>query len=798
MKLKNTKIAIALILMMSLAKLTSAQQATLEMTGAGSSNTLLGPSNLPVVINFREDLTNATAGTFFNQYNPALTVTTSLTNQQYNTTYGNISTGITFGGGTTASSITPGAIQQSFTNPVFNQFGATLVQPPLNGMFVSSPTGTVVPTNFQQGGRGVGLDVEATQGGSALDLADDGVNFGMAIYTTVEPLFDANLPKNGRYYYGDIVLNFSRPVKNPVIHLGGLGGSYNYQPLSGGPRLISYFSSELELQNTGVSSTKMSGNENFNITGNNILNSSATPNGGSYNEASNPTTQGGFLAYGAATGSVRLNGTFSQIVYKVYVRGSANSDFNFSQGLATLPGATTARPLNGDLFYLAVSLNKPTQQISGNVLIDKDGLTDNNINKSASVENPRTNVGGSLFANLLNSVGQVVASTPVSSDGSYLFDAVPVGTYTVQLTTVASAGTYTTPATAPATILPSGWANTGEFNGSTPGSDGTVNGRSASIVVAANDIRNDVNFGIELLPESVSFSVFIPTPQLNSVITLNGTLPVLTGSDPEDLPTQGSLSLRTARIDSLPSNTQLLYGGVPVTLGQTITNYNPSLLQIRFTIATPAGETAFKYSFVDAAGFPDPTPAKYTIRWPNDGPLNITLSDFTAVKNNCFSNLNWKTSSEINSDKFEVEVSSNVNADFKTIGTIAASLNSNTAKAYQFSYAMESGVVYYFRLKMFNKDGSFTYSVIRQLSCSDVKTQIAIAPNPVKDIFTISGMAKGRNTIMVFSTDGKMIKSQIANNTTAPVDISSLSSGLYVVRILNENGTSQTERVVKK
>ena len=371
--------------LMTFANFSKAQTGTLEMTSTGSSNTITGPSTAPVVVTFREDIQNLTFGTFFQPYTTGLTVTTSFANQQYNTNYFNMNTGMAFGGGTTGS--TGGTVQQSASNFIYNALGSSLIQPPLNGMFVSSPTGAVVP-NYQLGGRGVGLDPEATQNGTDLATGNFDYSFGMAIYTTVEPLWDANLAKDGRYYYGDLIINFSHPVVNPVVHVGGLGGSFNYQPIGGGPRLISYFSTELELQNTGVTSTFMAGNEYFNISGNKILNSAPKPNGGSYDDGGQ---QGGFPTYGAATGSVRVNGIVTQLVYKVYVRGSVNSDFNFSKNMADLLNATRD-PFNGDLFFLAVSLNKPAQ-VFGNVFNDRDQLTDHYIDSSLTLGINLANAG---------------------------------------------------------------------------------------------------------------------------------------------------------------------------------------------------------------------------------------------------------------------------------------------------------------------------------------------------------------------------------------------------------------------
>ena len=786
--LRKSKLALAVMCLMAFANISEAQQGTLEMTSSGSSNTALGPSTTPVVVAMREDIQNLTFGTSFKTLTPALNLTTNFANQQYNTVYGNLSTGICFGGGNTAS--TGGTVQQSATNPIYNALGASLVQPPQNGMFVSSPTGTIV-ANYQAGGRGVGLDPEGTQNGFDIDLGNFDYSFGMAVFTTVEPLWDANLPKDGRYYYGDIVINFSRPVQNPVIHIGGLGGSYSYQPISGGPRLISYFSAEMELQNLGVSSTFMAGNENFSIVGNKILNSAARPNGGSYDDG---TVQGGFLTYGAATGSVRINGTVTRLVYKVFIRGSANSDVNFSQNMSAISGATRD-PLNGDLFYVAISLNKPNQQISGYVYNDRDGLTDNNINQSFGVANPKTNVSNALFANLRNAGGLVVATTPISADGAYLFDNVPVGNYSVQLSTNTSAGTYASPVAPPATVLPTNWVNTGEFIGAGIGSDGTVNGLSANIPVAAGDIRNEVNFGIERLPESNDYSHLITKPKIGDVLTLHDTLSVLIGSDPEDQPALGSWATRQLRITSLPQAV-LRYNGVPLVVGSIITNYTPSLLQILFDRQpNPPGSVQFNYATIDAAGLQDPTPGLYRLVFRPGGPLAIILSEFTAAKSNCMANLLWKTAQEVNADKFEVEMSTNNGVSFIMVGTVKATgVAGNT---YEFNYPLKTGVVNYFRLKMIDKDGDYKYSEIRQLTCGKPGTDIVINPNPVRTRFVISGMEAGKNNISIYAANGQLVYTNKFAQSSVTIDISTLATGMYSVKVVSEKGNMTVTKLIK-
>ncbi|MEQ1553673.1 MAG: T9SS type A sorting domain-containing protein [Ferruginibacter sp.] len=790
---------------------------TLEWVKESSPNFVSGYSTSNISVSFLNDFLNPTvptnAPTYTYDANPLVAVV-SIVNQQRSTTLTNSSTvvpGITFGGRNTSDQAndtefpSSNGVQTIGYADVFNVFAADIpASKPLNNMYITSPTAAAVgQTSNSSGGSSTtgGFDTQnitgaqgpaAVNNGSGVFVGDEDANFGLAIYTAAEPLADISAASNGRFYYGDVVIKFNRPVKDPVVHIGGLGGSYSYIGLDANT-YNTYFTTELELSNgaTASSSSLLAGNLNIALQGNNIVNTNATPNAGSVL---------GDVTYGAASGSVKVSGTYTKLVYKIFLKGTTGN-FGWSQTQANITSATRD-PFNGDLWYLSVSLDKPTQQVSGNVFIDRDGLKDlplGDINKSAGVDNPTTNIGGSLFANLLNTSGQVVASTPIGPDGSYLFDNVPVGTYSVQLTTNASAGTYASPTTAPTTVLPTGWANTGEFVGNVAGNDGTVNGKSSSVVVGISDIKVEVNFGIERLPDSDPYTSYIATPLLNTVITLNGVLPVLTGSDPEDQPASGSLATKSVQITTLPTNSQLLYAGSPVYAGQIITSYDPALLQIRFNVAAVAiGETQFTYAYVDAAGIADPTPAVYIVKWPYQGPLPIILEEFAAIKNNCTANLVWKTSSEINSDKFEVEVLTKANTDFATIGSVIASGASSSSKNYQFSYAMQADVVYYFRLKMIKKDGTFTYSKIAPLSCENRKSEISVYPNPTPNTITIEGLAKGKNIVTLYTNQGRLVTSLTTSKVKDVIDMTTLASGTYMLKITNENGTSEVRTIVKQ
>ncbi|WP_374755209.1 beta strand repeat-containing protein, partial [Dyadobacter jejuensis] len=157
-------------------------------------------------------------------------------------------------------------------------------------------------------------------------------------------------------------------------------------------------------------------------------------------------------------------------------------------GVASVtPGSVTAG------FTVAVS-------VSGNVFNDPDALNVNNSSGDANL------VPAGMTAILVdNTTGLVTANTSVGTDGVFDFGNVSPGDYTVVLSTTAG----TIGSTPPATDLPAGWLNTGEFTG-TPdsGNDGSVNGSSEVFTVTATDVTN-VNFGIQQPP--TANVVVIPT-----------------------------------------------------------------------------------------------------------------------------------------------------------------------------------------------------------------------------------------------------------------------------------------------
>jgi hypothetical protein len=132
-------------------------------------------------------------------------------------------------------------------------------------------------------------------------------------------------------------------------------------------------------------------------------------------------------------------------------------------------------------------------RLEGNVYTDSDGLTDNTVDGTPT----NTPDATQLYAILVDNSGDVVATTPIAADGTYVFDEVLENTvYKVILDDANQ--TVGQPATS--STLPGDWVNTGENEGSGAGSDGTVDGE-IQVTMGVTD-KDEVNFGIEQTPDS--------------------------------------------------------------------------------------------------------------------------------------------------------------------------------------------------------------------------------------------------------------------------------------------------------
>lgn len=187
--------------------------------------------------------------------------------------------------------------------------------------------------------------------------------------------------------------------------------------------------------------------------------------------------------------------------------------------------------------------------------------------------------------------------------------------------------------------------------------------------------------------------------------------------------------------------------------------------------------------------------------------LPIYLLSFDASKVNSRSaRLNWKTSSEINSDFFGIERSKDGN-NWETIGRVTAAGNSSKEQAYEFiddnlPLIRTKEQVFYYRLRMTDLDGQYKYSDVRGVNFGKLSTGVVtIYPNPTVEHINVdlSGMDldAGKVDLFVYDMTGRqVIKKSIIGNGIELIDVSQLPANTYNV-VVKQGETAYQQRVIK-
>lgn len=182
--------------------------------------------------------------------------------------------------------------------------------------------------------------------------------------------------------------------------------------------------------------------------------------------------------------------------------------------------------------------------------------------------------------------------------------------------------------------------------------------------------------------------------------------------------------------------------------------------------------------------------------------LPVTLLNFSATYNKPDVIIQWQTSSKHNTSLFRIERSVDGN-NFLSIGNVNASGNSSSTKNYSYQNTKPVNGTNFYRLKIIDTDGKFTYSKIIAVKMENSKS-FQIFPNPAIDILYVVPIAIGRENedaiIQIVDLTGKKVKEQkmvINANTSLSIDISHLPKSIYNL-ILRRGTKTEQQKFVKQ
>jgi hypothetical protein len=190
-------------------------------------------------------------------------------------------------------------------------------------------------------------------------------------------------------------------------------------------------------------------------------------------------------------------------------------------------------------------------------------------------------------------------------------------------------------------------------------------------------------------------------------------------------------------------------------------------------------------------------------------PLPIELTSFTAAIINKGIHLNWKTATEINNNRFDIERMIE-DKSWQNIGSLPGAGNSNSPKTYSFidNSPLSKGK-YCYRLKQTDNDGHYKYSSIIEVEVTFAPSHYSLEqnyPNPFNPSTRIkySIPFESNVSLIIFNSLGEAVKEltnemQVAGTYEVNFNRSGLSSGVYFYSIeaISRDG-SQSFRETKK
>ena len=192
-------------------------------------------------------------------------------------------------------------------------------------------------------------------------------------------------------------------------------------------------------------------------------------------------------------------------------------------------------------------------------------------------------------------------------------------------------------------------------------------------------------------------------------------------------------------------------------------------------------------------------------QYPNQITLPVKLVDFSANYSKPAISLSWKSAQEIDFNYYELEHSSDGEVFTTTSLVFGAGVNGGGAE-YTYvdrSVKVTQGLIYY-RLKMVDIDGNFTYSPVRIVRLGDVPNTLALTiyPNPVANDLRItlppSWQGKQVN-IDLYSASGQRVNTLALSNSsqTESMSVTTLERGIYFVKA-SCGGETAAQQIIKK
>lgn len=174
-------------------------------------------------------------------------------------------------------------------------------------------------------------------------------------------------------------------------------------------------------------------------------------------------------------------------------------------------------------------------------------------------------------------------------------------------------------------------------------------------------------------------------------------------------------------------------------------------------------------------------------------PVTLISINAKAIENTV--RLDWKTSMETNSDRFELERSRD-GKQWNLVGTVQSHQESVKEQTYFFEDRMPLAGENLYRLKMIDLDGTFAYSRIVNAVIKGSVEALKLFPNPASHVLNIEVPEWSEvSDVEIRDVAGKLIY-HAGHKISKTVDLKSFADGAYILVIRKNNGEVETKKFV--
>jgi hypothetical protein len=170
---------------------------------------------------------------------------------------------------------------------------------------------------------------------------------------------------------------------------------------------------------------------------------------------------------------------------------------------------------------------------------------------------------------------------------------------------------------------------------------------------------------------------------------------------------------------------------------------------------------------------------------PNQNPLPVSLSSFSAKAQSHGVNVQWTTATEQQNAFFEVERRAEGESSFRVLTKMLGRGTSSAVTTYSFLDNTAQAGPHYYRLRQVDTDGTSTYSAVTAVIIPDQNMVLSLYPNPTAHQLRVLG-AGDTGRYRILNEQGIVVLSgEITSSLNLNIEV--LRPGLYHVELSRDN-----------